>query len=750
MPTNLFTIRAAIEEPAGDADALVGSWEVADDWGYASRGFALEGSSLGQIQVGNEIEITAGYDANRVHLMRGWITEVAEALTPNNVSYRASGQDQGTREILSTPITFAWEARPPSVLPRAHTILREAAAQVGVTVGTLGFPDYGLHASYVAHRRKLLEIVSDLTECWNQFGQIQHVPIVRDKVLSVLRVDWANPPGSGHLVPRSHLGSRQRTQRSYDDEPRLSTVTDLVVRGAAYLQERPNLGVERRYHYAQRQVNHEILESFAGTYGDFVWLEIYSLEEREEGKVTRTHENHYQTTLDAAGVPGAATLVRRITVDYSYYVPTQAIQQLVAFEPITLKNALCWATLEVHEGVDETTAVFGPQTRSFKQFFYDSNGQEYAEEETAQEYDSTAGAWKPARVTTRTHAQTTASTVRTQLTSYTVDPDNNNHLTFDQQDSQQVGGQLPTANSMTGRDESVSVQVQFPALDLVNGVPTERRRSSNAWVYENAYIGPTEARQIYDLARQEQALQLTPVRWEEVSFESTLDPNLWVGQPVRIEIDAGTYRDYWVESVHHQCNINGARTTGVAKRLTESVVVEPTVVSSSLVAPTNLVAAAVSPTEIDLQWDDNAANESSYRIERSLDGVTGWNQITVVAADTTSYADTGLTATTHYYYRVRAFSISLGAFSGYSNVADDTTFLVAPTTLTATAISSSQIDLAWVDNSGNEDGFAIERSANGLTGWSQIATVGANITVYSNTGLTGSTTYYYRVRAFKT
>jgi arylsulfatase A-like enzyme len=70
----------------------------------------------------------------------------------------------------------------------------------------------------------------------------------------------------------------------------------------------------------------------------------------------------------------------------------------------------------------------------------------------------------------------------------------------------------------------------------------------------------------------------------------------------------------------------------------------------------------------------------------------------------------------------------------------------APTNLTATAVSSSQINLSWTDNSNNETGFKVERSKNGK-GFSQLATVGANVTTYSDTGLNRTTTYYYRVRA---
>jgi subtilisin family serine protease len=74
----------------------------------------------------------------------------------------------------------------------------------------------------------------------------------------------------------------------------------------------------------------------------------------------------------------------------------------------------------------------------------------------------------------------------------------------------------------------------------------------------------------------------------------------------------------------------------------------------------------------------------------------------------------------------------------------------APSNLAAAATSSSQINLSWTDNSYNETGFKIERKIGATGTYSQVATVGANVTTYSDTGLNGSTTYYYRVRAYKT
>jgi hypothetical protein len=71
-----------------------------------------------------------------------------------------------------------------------------------------------------------------------------------------------------------------------------------------------------------------------------------------------------------------------------------------------------------------------------------------------------------------------------------------------------------------------------------------------------------------------------------------------------------------------------------------------------------------------------------------------------------------------------------------------------PTNLGASAISSSQIDLSWTDNSSNEDGFSIERKTGSGGSYFEIATTSANIATYSNTGLSASTAYFYRARAF--
>jgi YD repeat-containing protein len=70
-----------------------------------------------------------------------------------------------------------------------------------------------------------------------------------------------------------------------------------------------------------------------------------------------------------------------------------------------------------------------------------------------------------------------------------------------------------------------------------------------------------------------------------------------------------------------------------------------------------------------------------------------------------------------------------------------------PSALTANAVSISQINLAWTDNSFNESGFKIERKTGPSGTYAQIASTAANATSFSNTGLQPGTQYFYRIRA---
>jgi len=87
--------------------------------------------------------------------------------------------------------------------------------------------------------------------------------------------------------------------------------------------------------------------------------------------------------------------------------------------------------------------------------------------------------------------------------------------------------------------------------------------------------------------------------------------------------------------------------------------------------PTGLNASAQSDTQIALSWNDNSSDETGFKIERKTGSGGTYAQIGTVTAGVTSFADSGLSVGTTYYYQIRAFS---GAGdSAYSNEANATT-----------------------------------------------------------------------------
>jgi len=166
-------------------------------------------------------------------------------------------------------------------------------------------------------------------------------------------------------------------------------------------------------------------------------------------------------------------------------------------------------------------------------------------------------------------------------------------------------------------------------------------------------------------------------------------------------------------------------------------------------APSNLIATAAGTSVINLTWSDIATNETSYVLQRSLSSGSGFSTIATLAANTTSYSNSGLNSSTTYYYKVQAIN-SIGS-SAWSNVVNSTTATsgppAAPSNLTAKATGCNSILLTWFDNSVNETNFDLRRSTSLNGTYSTIATLPSNITTYTNTGLTKGRKYYYKVRA---
>jgi hypothetical protein len=133
--------------------------------------------------------------------------------------------------------------------------------------------------------------------------------------------------------------------------------------------------------------------------------------------------------------------------------------------------------------------------------------------------------------------------------------------------------------------------------------------------------------------------------------------------------------------------------------------------------------ALLDPQGHDVQENDNGAGGNDARILYRLNSSGHWT----IAAGSYSSGETG------------PYTLTL-ACSGTTG-----TTPAAPSNLQATAVSSTEIDLSWRDNSSNETGFSIEAVRNG--GFQEIGTVGANSTGAQIVNLQPQTSYTFRVRA---
>ncbi len=164
--------------------------------------------------------------------------------------------------------------------------------------------------------------------------------------------------------------------------------------------------------------------------------------------------------------------------------------------------------------------------------------------------------------------------------------------------------------------------------------------------------------------------------------------------------------------------------------------------------PSGLSASASSANSVDLTWTDNSVNEEGFIIERSATSPEGFEAIDSVLTDVVNYTDTGVEPATTYYYRVRAYNDA--GYSTYSSEASVETpgFPPVPPTLAmAQAFSTDSVVITWTDNSSDETGFIVERSA-GDAAFAELARTAADIINYTDEDIAEGMTYSYRIKAF--
>lgn len=163
-------------------------------------------------------------------------------------------------------------------------------------------------------------------------------------------------------------------------------------------------------------------------------------------------------------------------------------------------------------------------------------------------------------------------------------------------------------------------------------------------------------------------------------------------------------------------------------------------------APTSLSASVFGSSRIDLTWQDNATDETGYKVARKTGESGTYSVIATTGANTTNYSDTGLMDGVQYFYKIYAYN-SAGSSSS-SNESNGTTPMNEPTDLNAIVNASNQIDLTWQDNSSSEDGYRIERKIGESGIYSEIATVNADAINHLDTEVNENTTYFYRVQGY--
>lgn len=240
----------------------------------------------------------------------------------------------------------------------------------------------------------------------------------------------------------------------------------------------------------------------------------------------------------------------------------------------------------------------------------------------------------------------------------------------------------------------------------------------------------------------------------------------WAGRPHWFYHQMGLGEPIGGSTVASQNNVYGAAIEGggwYTRQVHTALLGDPTLRMHPVI-PVNNLRGTASGSTMALTW--NASGDSDivgYHVYRGSGPRGYFTRVTSSPITSTSFNDGAFTSGT--VYMVRAIKLERSGSGTYFNASQGIFFpenggsgggggeplpqTPAPASnLAASSASPSQINLSWKDASNNETGFRVDRRTGTSGTWSQLATVGANATSYSSTGLSAGTAYYYRVVAF--
>jgi len=276
-------------------------------------------------------------------------------------------------------------------------------------------------------------------------------------------------------------------------------------------------------------------------------------------------------------------------------------------------------------------------------------------------------------------------------------------------------------------------------------------------------VGTTSVFGNYSIVISAKPIPSAPTGVSAVSASATSNKISWtsvsgaIGYQVFRSFSAtGTYT--WLADAFTNSYINSGLTTGTTYYYkvkayktvgTTSVFGNYSIVISAKpipAAPTGVSAVSVSATSTKLSWT-SVSGASGYQVFRSFSatGTYTW----LADAFTTSYTNSGLTTGTTYYYKVKAYKMvgTTSVFGNYSKVISAKPIPTAPTGVSAVSMSATSNKISWTSVSG-ASGYQVFRSFSATGTYTWLAN--AFTTSYTNSGLTTGTTYYYKVKAYKT
>jgi len=215
---------------------------------------------------------------------------------------------------------------------------------------------------------------------------------------------------------------------------------------------------------------------------------------------------------------------------------------------------------------------------------------------------------------------------------------------------------------------------------------------------------------------------------------------IW-GRPVKIWWNQ--VKEIILDSTDYKSSLDGKCVTDGRLNLYEAIY-EP----NSPAAPSNLNAYSTSWRDVHLSWQDNSDNEIGFHIQRRYEGSAPGEYTTIgaVKENSTSFHDFTVEGGLTIYYKVGAYNL------GHESPVNLTyTIPEVPPAMPMNLEGRShggEVELTWLDDANNEEGFKIQRKSEWDPVWDVIDHAGPNETEYYDCDVEPDTVYYYRVKAY--